>query len=116
METNSPINPDKISTVNEEKFRESLKKVLSKNIPKLQIWFLRRRTIEDNILGLLDDIKNPPFEIGQRIISFQYILSFLYRQKNDFKSAEYWINKHFEKSLNSENEKILICEKITNGT
>lgn len=114
MENNSPINPDKISTVNEKKFRDSLNKVLTENIPKLNKWFQENRTIEENIAGLLTDIKNPPFEIGQRTISFQYVLGFLYKSTGDIESAEYWINKHFEKSLNTEDEKILITVKIKN--
>ncbi|QCD61595.1 hypothetical protein [Tenacibaculum maritimum] len=114
MENNSPINPDKISTVNEQKFRQSLNKVLAENIPKLKTWFQGKKTIEENISGLLADIKNPPFEIGQRIISFEYVLGFLYKKKNDTESANYWINKHFEKSLNSESEKELINQRINN--
>jgi len=114
MENNSPINPDKISTVNEQKFRESLNKVLTENIPKLKMWFQGKKTIEENISGLLADIKNPPFEIGQRIISFEYVLGFLYKQKDDIKSADHWINKHFEKSLNNESEKEMIKERIKN--
>ncbi|KSA12083.1 hypothetical protein I600_3325 [Maribacter dokdonensis DSW-8] len=114
MEKNSPINPDKISTVNEQKFRESLDKVLAENIPKLKLWFQEKKTIEENISGLLYDIKKPPFEIGQRIISFEYILGFIYKQKGDIETANNWINKHFEKSLNSESEKELITQRINN--
>jgi hypothetical protein len=112
MEKNSPINPDKISTINEKKFRESLDKVLSENIPKLTLWFQGKKTIEENISGLLADIKNPPFEIGQRTISYEYILGFLFKQKGDIESANYWINKHFDKSLNSEREEEMMMERI----
>ncbi len=114
MENNSPINSDKISTVNEKKFRESLDKVLTENIPKLKLWFLGKKTVEENISGLLYDVKNPPFEIGQRIISFEYVLCFLYKQKSDVVSANHWINKHFEKLLNNESEKEMIKERINN--
>jgi len=114
MENNSPINPDKISTVNERKFRESLNRVLSENLPKLKKWFNGMGNIDENIEGILDDIKNPPYEIGQRIISFEYILAFIYKQKNEIKNAEYWIEKHFEKVLNSKIEKELIMKKIIN--
>lgn len=95
-ENNSPINPDRISTVNEEKFRKSLINVIENNIPKLIKWFDENKTIEQNILNLANDIKHPPYEIGSRVISFEYILSFIYAKKNDFDSAEFWINKHFE--------------------
>lgn len=112
MENNSPVNPDEISTVNEKKFRESLDNVLAENIPKLKLWFLEKKTIDENITGLLEDIKNPPFEVGQRIISFEYVLGFLYKQKGDIQSAEYWIQKHFHKSVNSDSVKKLVGERI----
>ena len=95
-ENNSRINPDKISTVNEEKFRKSLNNVIENNISKLKKWFAENKTIEQNRLHLLNDINNPPYEIGRRIISFEYILSFIYARNKDFDSAEYWIKKHFE--------------------
>ncbi|WP_109435356.1 MULTISPECIES: hypothetical protein [Aquimarina] len=111
---NRPINPDRISTVNEQKFKDSLNRVLSNNIPKLKKWFNGKTTIEKNISALLKDIKNPPFEIGQRIISFEYILAFLHKEIKDYELANYWINKHFDKGLNSENEKELILKRIKN--
>lgn len=114
MKNNSSINPDKISTVNEQKFRKSLNRVLIENIPKLKLWFDETNTIEKNISGLLTDIKNPPYEIGQRIISFEYILGFLYKKNNDMESANIWINEHFEKSLNNELEISIITERIKN--
>lgn len=114
MENNSPINPDEISTVNEGKFRKSLDRVLNENIEKIKRWFEDKKKIEDNISGLLIDIKNPSYEIGERILSFEYVLAFLYKQKDDIVSAEYWMNKHFEKSLNCESEKKLIAERIKN--
>ena len=84
LENNSRINPDRISTVNEEKFRKSLNIVLENNIPKLKKWFEENRTIEQNIVNLLNDIKKSPFEIGRRIISFEYILGFICAKKQDF--------------------------------
>lgn len=110
-ENNSRINPDKISTVNEEKFRKSLNNVIQNNIPKLKKWFEENKTIDQNIASLLDEIKNPPYEIGRRIISFEYILGFIYTKKNDFNSAEYYINKHFE-NRNEETEQNLILDKL----
>ena len=65
-ENNSRINPDKISTVNEEKFRKSLNNVVENNIPKLKKWFEENKTIEQNITSLLNEINNPTFEIGSR--------------------------------------------------
>ena len=59
----------------------------------------------------MNDIKNPPFEIGRRIISFEYILGFIYAKKQDFNSAEFWINKHFE-NRNEEIQKNLILDKL----
>ncbi|RKD96875.1 hypothetical protein [Marinifilum flexuosum] len=112
MADGSPINPDKISTVNEEKFRKSLETVLSKNIPKLKKWFDEKTTLDQNISGLLEDIENPVFEIGHKIISHEYILAFLYKQKANNESATYWINKHFEKSLNNQYEIELIKKRI----
>ncbi|SFI55586.1 hypothetical protein [Olleya namhaensis] len=112
FEHNKPFNPDKISTVNEQKLRKSLDKVLSNNIPKLQKWFNEKTTIEENISGLLKDVENPSFEIGQRIISTEYILAFLYKQKDDLDSAEYWIQEHFKKSLNDKTEMELIIKRI----
>ncbi len=114
IEKNKPINPDRISTVNEEKLRKSLDKVLANNIPKLEQWFTGKTTIGENISGLLKDIENPPFEIGQRIISSEYILGFLYKKKGNIESAQYWINEHFKKSLNDEAEMELIMKRIKN--
>lgn len=110
-ENNNRINPDKISTVNEEKFRKSLNNVIENNIPKLKKWFEENKTIDQNIASLLNEIKNPPYEIGRRIISFEYILGFIYAKKNDFISAEYYINKHFE-NRNEETEQNLILDKL----
>lgn len=47
-----------------------------------------------------------------RIISFEYILVFLFKQKKDNKIAKYWLGKHFEKCLNNEIEMELIKERI----
>ena len=114
FEKNKPINPDKISTVNEDKFRKSLDLVLSNNIPKLKKWFNEKSTIDQNISGLLKDVENPAFEIGQRIISSEYILAFLYKQKGDNNTAENWMKEHFKKSLNNESEMDLLMNKLKN--
>ena len=110
-ENKIPINPDRISTVNEEKFRKSLNNVIKNNIPKLKKWFEENNTIEQNTTSLLSDIKNPPCEIGRRIISCEYILGFINVKKSDFDSAEFWINKHFE-NRNDEAEQNLILYKL----
>ncbi|WP_445455562.1 hypothetical protein [Flavobacterium sp. HNIBRBA15423] len=110
-ENNSPINPDKISTVNEEKFRKSLTNVVENNIPKLKKWFDENETIEQNITSLLSEIKNPPYEIGRYIISFEYILGFINAKKNNFDFAEFWINKHFE-NRSDEVGQNLILDKL----
>ncbi len=109
---NNPINPDKISTINEHKFRKSLERVLFTNIPKIKNWFNEKTTMEENISGLLEDIKNPTFEIGQRIISSEYILAFLYRKQGNIKSAEFWLKEHFKKEINSEIEIELLTKRI----
>lgn len=114
LDKNKPINPDRITTINEQKFRDSLERVLFTNIPKLKNWFNEKTTLEENISGLVEDVKNPAFEIGQRIISSEYILAFLFKQKKDFKSAEFWLNEHFKKGLNSELEKELLTKSIKN--
>ncbi|WP_299212630.1 hypothetical protein [uncultured Aquimarina sp.] len=107
------VNPDFVGTVNEKKFRDSLDQVLSRNIPKFEKWFLGKKTINENIAGLQVDINHPLAGVlDPLIISYEYILSFLYKQQKDPKSSEYWINKHLEKNLNSEMEKKLILERI----
>jgi hypothetical protein len=115
FEKNKRANPDRISTINEEKFRKSLNNVLSNNIPKLKKWFDEKTSIDDNISGLLKDVDEPAFEIGQRIISSEYILAFLYQQKGDSKSANYWMEQHFKKSLHNESEMELLMNRISTG-
>jgi len=114
MEKNNHNNPDKVSTINEKKFRATLDDVLQRNIPKLKDWFDKTQTLEQTIEVLINDINNPPYEIGQRIISCEYILGFLYKQKGDIESSEFWIKKHFEKKLNNDEEIELIMSKIKN--
>ncbi|MDT0557174.1 hypothetical protein RM697_00855 [Ichthyenterobacterium sp. W332] len=114
FEKNKPINPDRISTINEQKFRDSLERVLFNNVPKIKSWFEGKSTLEENINGLLYDVKNPVFEIGQRIISSEYILAFLYKRNGDIKSAEFWLNEHFEKGINSELEIEVLTKRIKN--
>ena len=113
-EKNKLINPDRISTVNEQKFRDSLELVLFNNVPKIKNWFDNKTTLEQNITGLLYDVNNPAFEIGQRIISSEYILAFLYKQKGDLKSAEFWLKEHFKKGINSELECELLTKRMKN--
>lgn len=112
MELNSRDNPDKISTINEKKFKTTLDDVLSRNISQIKNWFKEHSSLEQNIEGLVKVIENPPYEIGQRIISCEYILSFLFKQKGDLNSSEKWLNKHFDKNLKSAEEKILLMKKI----
>ena len=114
MESNSKNNPDKISTINEQKFRDSLNDVIVRNLPKLKMWFENFETLEQNIDGLEKDVENPPYEIGQRIVSCEYILSFLNKQKEDLETAELWLKRHFNKNLNNEEEIALLTKRIKN--
>ncbi|MFD2939365.1 hypothetical protein [Flavobacterium notoginsengisoli] len=115
LDRGSLIDPDRISTVNEEKFNSGLDKVLRTNLPKLKQWFSVNETIEQNIQSLISLTKNPPYEIGQRIISFEYLLAFLYAHQNDLNEAENWIHKHFEKKLNDAPEmKMMILKRLRN--
>ncbi len=114
MEENSRENPDKISTINEEKFRKSLDDVLERNLPKLKAWFESKTILDENIQGLEKDIEYPPYEIGHRIVSCEYILGFLYKQQGNGELSEHWINKHIEKNLNNEVEIELIMKRIKN--
>lgn len=114
IETNVRYDPDQISTINEHKFVTSLEDVLKRNLPKLKEWFENHNTIEQNMAALKKDIENPPFEFGKRIISCEYILSFLYKQKEDIKSAEYWIENHLDKNYNNLVEKELLMKRIKN--
>ncbi len=114
IETQRHLNPDKISTINEKKFRDSLEKVLNRNLIKFDNWFKKNNTLEKNIFSLKKDVKNPPYEIGTRIISFEYILAFLNKQKFDLESAEFWLNSHFKKEVNSELEIEMLTKRIKN--
>lgn len=114
IETQRHLNPDKISTINEKRFRETLEKVLNKNLIKIENWFKENDTIEKNIYSLKKDTENPPFEIGTRIISFEYILAFLNKEKYELKESEFWLNKHFKKGINSELEIEILTNKIKN--
>lgn len=111
-ERNSRINPDRISTVNENKFITSLDKVLKNNLPKLKNWFVENETIDQNIDSLILLTKNSPYEIGQRIISYEYLLAFFFAHQNNFREAEKWMQMHFNKELNDESEIKLIMEKL----
>ena len=112
MELNSRENPDKISTINEMKFRTSLDDVLSRNMREMKNWFTEHKSLEENIDGLITEIKNPPFEIGERFISCEYILSFLFKQKGDAISSKNWMLKHFDKNLNNKEEKNVLLSKL----
>lgn len=112
MENNSRNNHYKISTINEEKFIKSLDDVLQRNLSRLKIWFENHQTLGQNIIGLEKEVKNLRYEIGQKIISSEYILSFLFKQKEDLKAAEFWLQKHFDKKLNSEEEIEILTKRI----
>ncbi len=112
IEDNNYRNFDKISTVNEAKFRKTLDEVIQQNLSRLKIWFESHQTLEQNISELEEGVKNPPSETGQRIISNEYILSFLNKQRGDVETAELWLQKHFCKKLNSEEEIKLITKRI----
>ena len=78
-EDNSPINIDKISTVNEDKLRKSIQLVLDNNISYIQNWFKNNKSIDENISSLLIELENSTDEIGfaQPVISTDYLLGFL---------------------------------------
>lgn len=106
--------PYKVKLTNEKKFRVSLNKVLWYNTPKIEKWFKANQTLDQVIDSLLEDVKNPPFayEFENQIISSEYILAFLFKQKNDLKVSEYWINRHFDKKVNTPIEVQLIWKKL----
>jgi len=112
MDINSQDRSYMLSTINESKFRLSIDTVLEENISKIQNWFLKMRTLDENIEGLKYDLKNPVFSIGQRIISTEYILSFLYKEKGEKELAESFMKKHLTKDLNSSIEKELLIKRI----
>ena len=106
--------PYKVKTFNEHKFRVSLNKVLWYNTPKIQKWFKANTTLAQITNSLLEDVKNPPYmhEFEGKIITYEYILAFIYKNKKDTETSQYWINKHFEKSSNTELEIELIQKKL----
>lgn len=106
MAKNSRSNRDIINTMNEAKFRTSIDDVLLRNLPKMKKWFDDTKSINQNIEILKKEIENPPYDIGFRSVSFEYVLSFLYKQQNNLQLSTYWINEHFKKELNSERKKI----------
>jgi len=112
FENNIRFNLDRVSTANEKRFRSTLDDILVRNIPKLESWFVNTQNIEDNIKELKAGLSKSNLEKGQRIISNEYILSFLYKEKKDIESALYWIDKHFEKKLNNEIIKNLLLKKL----
>lgn len=112
MVTNSRDRSYMLSTVNEVKFRRSIDHVLAENLPKIQSWFEKMKSLEENIEGLEYDLEHPAFDIGQRIISTEYILSFLYKEKGEIELAELFMNEHLIKGLNSSVEKELLIKRI----
>lgn len=106
--------PYKVKTFNETKFRVSLNKVLWYNTPKIQKWFKANQTLDQITNSLVEDVKNPPYayEFEGKIITYEYILTFIYKKKKDHKTSEYWMNKHVEKSFNTEIEIELIRKKL----
>ena len=102
----------KISTINLTKFHNSLDQILDSNLGVFEKWFSQNETIEQNQTSLLKEVENPRFDIGQRIISAPYILSFLEHQKGNQEKADYWIKKHFDKKINSDIEKELLLKKL----
>ena len=114
LDNKSYLNSDRINTFNEKKFRKSILKFLDKNLSKIELWFNQNNSIDNNINSLKFEIENPPFEIGTRIISFEYILAFLNKEKSKFNESEFWLNKHFKKGINSELEIEILTNKIKN--
>jgi len=108
------VYPYKLNMSNKKKLRLSLDKVLWHNTPKIEKWFNANQTIDQVTHSLLEDIKNPPFmyEFEKPIIAPEYIIAFVYKKKNDVKSAEFWMNKYFEKKRNTSLEIQLIWKKL----
>lgn len=115
LEDSSFNNKDRISTVSEAKFQTNLSDVMERNIPILNQWFKDSKSLDQNISKLKNEIQNASENSELRIVSKEYILSFLHKQKGDDKAAEYWINKHFEKELNSSLEKELLLNRLKKG-
>lgn len=109
-ETESQINVDKISTVNEEKLRKSINLVLENNLSYLNEWFNKTKTLDENIAALKFDYENPPFEYShvKRRISVNYLLSFLYDKKGEKDLSVKHLLKHFEENLIQEDNDIQI--------
>lgn len=114
IDTNRPINPDRINTANAKKFQKTLKYVLKKNITHFNAWFKQNSTIDDNILSLKKELLHPSQEAGIRIISDEYILAFLYKQKEDLTNAEHWMQEHFKKGVHNNLEMELLMKRLKN--
>ncbi len=111
---NRPINKDRISTINETKFRKTLTDVLDRNLPLLKIWFANNQTIPQNIESLLAERKNENREPGfaQRIISFDYVLAFLFARQKDISRAEVFLEDHAARNLHEKSQLQIIREKL----
>ena len=107
-EDNSPINIDKISTVNEDKLRKSIQLVLDNNISYIQNWFKNNKSIDENISSLLIELENSTDEIGfaQPVISTDYLFGFLYEKKEKNELSKFHFLKHFEKKRYKEDNEI----------
>lgn len=107
-EDNSPINIDKISTVNEDKLRKSIQLVLDNNVSYIENWFVNNKSIDENISSLLIELENSTDEIGfaQPVISTDYLLGFLYEKKEKHDLSKFHILKHFEKKRYKEDNEI----------
>ena len=80
-------------------------------MPKFEKWFEQNESIEQNIKSLLKDVEHEKKEFIRRIISFDYILYFLYRQKGNKNEAEKHYKQHIKRNLNSPEEIELLKEK-----
>lgn len=112
LDNKSYLNSDRINTFNEKKFRKSILKFLDKNLSKIELWFNQNNSIDNNINSLKFEIENPPFEIGRRLISYEYILAFLYKEIGEIQKSKKYIKEHFQKSNHIESEKELILKKL----
>ena len=113
-EEHLPLNIDRISTINEEKFKRSLNDVLERNLPKFKIWFDNNQTREENISSLLIERKNEKRGFAQRTISFDYLLCFIFAELKDYNTSIKFLKSHFDRNLNDENEQNILQEKIKN--
>lgn len=104
---------DIVSTANEVKFRSSLQDVLSVNVGLIGKWFSENKTIDQNIAEMIKEKNNPPFEIGKRIITPDYVLAFLYKMKNNHELSELSIDSYITDTRENGVSKELFMDRVS---